>query len=1127
VNVLLVSECSGAALNQTRRILDQFSERRGERVWQTVITLAGLDTLRRLLRQRARKNTAVACYRIYGAQTELLWIVGSADRFGPQGAVPTNRTRRDILRTKDENTWHSLAAISLLARLAALWHDVGKACAQFQRILRSKTPQKNIIRHEWISLRLFEAFVADDDDKTWLARLSAFGGSNTADIPTRLRRDKADALQHRDTKPFAGLPPLAQAVGWLIVSHHRLPTTPEAENRSPEVLTALPAGIVREWNERSPIEAPEAEEYWDLPADLFLRLGEKWQKRVRKYAARLEALPHFPHSDPFVLHLARLILMLADHKVSAEAAQKSHEQPKSTSRRKELHANTDRHGNLKQTLPEHLLRVSDMCGMIAHALPLFADDLPRLARHRGLQRRSADDRFRWQDKAVDACAAIGERSATGGAFLVNMASTGCGKTLANIRMLYALNRPERGMRACFALGLRVLTTQTGREYQKRLHLAQDELAVRVGGLAGRELYDLFTRQAAEQTQDEKKALEAQWQDLARQGLESARELWNDQDHVLFEGGAEEHPAVARVLEDTNARAFLSAPILACTVDHLVPGTESLRGGHQILPMLRLLSGDLVLDEIDDYSLDDLPAIARLTYWAGMLGCRVLVSSATMPPSLAAGLFAAYREGRAVFQKNRGERPEETPIIPCVWTDEFRSHVAEITDEHGFTAAHHAFARKRAERVVKAPHRRLGQLLDMESLRNCSERKLPEEVARKLLRGALGLHADNHTEIRGKRVSFGVMRMANIGPLRRVARALCSLSAPENTRVHVLVYHSRFPLCVRAKIEELLDRCLVRKDPQTVFDEPEVRACLQSPERDHIFLILASPVCEVGRDWDQDWAIAEPSSMRSLIQLAGRIRRHRSGTYDTVNLLIWSRNFRSLTRPDKSAFLRPGFESPHNRAFMLQSHTLEKILLPEQYERIDSRPRLLPREPLEPRNNLADLEHARLARLFAGEPARELTAREIRAGLTAQAPGICASSWWLQPQSMLTGVLQQWQPFRKPGRPEADFVLLPNEDEDAWVLTAVNKFGETAWEEKLTRIVDAGSPEIRQDADVFVWGQGMGPWLVVDIMDTLHDLAEEKDTDLETCARKFATLTLPESEVGGWTFHPLLGFDCKR
>ena len=49
MNVLLVSQCSKRALTETRRILDQFAERRGERTWQTPITQAGLDTLRKLL----------------------------------------------------------------------------------------------------------------------------------------------------------------------------------------------------------------------------------------------------------------------------------------------------------------------------------------------------------------------------------------------------------------------------------------------------------------------------------------------------------------------------------------------------------------------------------------------------------------------------------------------------------------------------------------------------------------------------------------------------------------------------------------------------------------------------------------------------------------------------------------------------------------------------------------------------------------------------------------------------------------------------------------------------------------------------------------------------------------------
>ena len=80
MNVLLVSQCDKRALTETRRILDQFAERRGDRTWQTPITQDGLNTLRRLLRKTARKNTAVACH----------WIrhQGSANR---ERCRPVNR----------------------------------------------------------------------------------------------------------------------------------------------------------------------------------------------------------------------------------------------------------------------------------------------------------------------------------------------------------------------------------------------------------------------------------------------------------------------------------------------------------------------------------------------------------------------------------------------------------------------------------------------------------------------------------------------------------------------------------------------------------------------------------------------------------------------------------------------------------------------------------------------------------------------------------------------------------------------------------------------------------------------------------------------------------------------------
>lgn len=106
MNVLLVSQCDKRALRETRRVIDQFAERRGARTWQTPITQAGLDTLRAMLRKTARKNTAVACHWIRGTDhTELVWIVGDASRFNLVGATPTNVTARDVLRSGDEHPW--------------------------------------------------------------------------------------------------------------------------------------------------------------------------------------------------------------------------------------------------------------------------------------------------------------------------------------------------------------------------------------------------------------------------------------------------------------------------------------------------------------------------------------------------------------------------------------------------------------------------------------------------------------------------------------------------------------------------------------------------------------------------------------------------------------------------------------------------------------------------------------------------------------------------------------------------------------------------------------------------------------------------------------------------------------
>lgn len=475
MNILLISQCDKRALTETRRILDQFGERRGERTWQTPITKEGLETLRQLLRKTARKNTAVACHWIRGLdQSELLWTVGDAGRFNSQGAVPTNTTTHNILHRHDENDWHTGEDIHLLTALAALLHDLGKACRAFQMRLEGQLVERNQYRHEWVSLRLFEAFVGTDDDAAWLARLaSPTSADDVTWLDHREGRLKRDGLDEITPPPFSGMTraPLAQAIGWLVVSHHRLPTWPRNSDGSQgvfqigqlsNVLQRIDAG----WNERTDGgDANQLPLYWSFPHGLPVTT-ELWRKRAARLAQRLQTLCAQSGkgkwlANPYVMHISRLCLMLADHHYSSLSGKDSGriEVPKGYP----LYANTNGGlGDFNQTLDEHLLGVAQHSAEVTHALPRFDEQLPRLARHKGLRKRSQDVRFRWQDKAADTAAAMRERSMRHGAFIVNMASTGCGKTLANARIMYALADAERGMRCAFAMGLRTLTLQTGK-----------------------------------------------------------------------------------------------------------------------------------------------------------------------------------------------------------------------------------------------------------------------------------------------------------------------------------------------------------------------------------------------------------------------------------------------------------------------------------------------------------------------------------------------------------------------------------------------------------------------------------------------------------------------------------------
>ena len=177
--VTFVSQCEKKSLNKTRRVLDAFANRIGNRTWQTVITNEGLIAVKKLLRKTASKNTAVSCHWIRSrSRSEFIWVVGNKDKFNAEGVVPVNYTNQlDALKmdeiivniktyyanTKKQPLDQHLFAVGFVAHqiikqmvndeklakavfVAGCLHDVGKIDPAFQSWIIDKT--KKVVLNE-------------------------------------------------------------------------------------------------------------------------------------------------------------------------------------------------------------------------------------------------------------------------------------------------------------------------------------------------------------------------------------------------------------------------------------------------------------------------------------------------------------------------------------------------------------------------------------------------------------------------------------------------------------------------------------------------------------------------------------------------------------------------------------------------------------------------------------------------------------------------------------------------------------------------------------------------------------------------------------------------------------------
>lgn len=1071
--VIFVSECEKTSIKRTRQILDSFAERIGVRTWKTRITNEGLKAVKILLSKYATRQTSVACHRIAGRySTELMWVVGNKAKFNSRGTCPTHYTEADLINDS-ENSWFLLPHIKTLTALASLFHDLGKASQCFQAKLAAKAIQKDPLRHEWISCVLLKHFIKGaTTDEEWLLRLRNEGFN--------LELDKKSFIAAIE-KPLGEMPFLASMIMWLVLSHHKLPVLCYEDLKEYRA-TPLPdykiffEKLTSSFGYKNEFEAGKEASCYKFPKGFPVN-NPVWQKQLKRWTDKtLEKIDEFKKLAEnglyrLVLHFSRLCLMLGDHYYSSRNADKNW---KSDS---ELYANTgivDGERQLKQLLDEHLVGVMENAVRIAHQLPEFETKMLG-AENLGQLRKRSPQEYGWQNKAVEEIEnwrnSIKDINATG-FFAINMASTGCGKTIANAKIMRLTSTDKKSLRYIIALGLRTLTLQTGDVYRREIGLDSSELAVLVGSKAIKELF--------ERTQDNTDSYPLK-DDFSS---ESAEDLLSE--FLNFDCSFSDEK-LETVLQNEKHRQLLYAPVLVCTLDYIMAATESIRAGHHILPGLRLMSSDLVIDEIDDFTGNDLIAISRLIHLVGMLGRKVMLSSATIPPDLALGFFNAYQAGYRLFAASRNCSPK----VGCAWIDEFKTLVSSFElsgcdeDYSKYAELHAKFVESRKRKILASIVQRRGYIADT-AFSDESELNIEERYFETVKGNILKLHLKNCEKDKKtqKLVSWGVVRMANIKPCVNLGKYLMNTEWGEDIEVKIMVYHSQQVLIMRHIQEKMLDKLLNRKKPDEIFKDPLIRRQIDGCNKANIiYVVVATPVEEIGRDHDFNWAIIEPSSFRSIIQMSGRVRRHRKHAVDEKNVAVMQFNLKGFKnmiagKENEKVFFRPGYEDK----VILETHDLKELVDERLLENgINSIPRIVRSLELCQTKSLVDLEH--------------FVTKQTLADLNAKGPekpmGWISQCWWLSafPQCLTR--------FRA-GMKSETLYLLPEDSEDentSFVFMQEDEKGSFRPVEKLFKIKNLPTGDFDENRI----------WLNRDYYKILVDYSS--DGFVEESARKYGSIEI--------------------
>lgn len=929
-SILLINDSEHSALKKSQRIIAKYLPQVGPTTYLGALSAEGLQDLQNALTAASSRYLSVACYRIqHNLPPELAWVTGSKKNFDEElGLYAHRRSHVGPANTHVADTyWSKLLKLTLQA--AALTHDIGKMSDAFQHKLwgackggASAGPRGEFLRHDagsylvlaalGFSLSQFRSLPTLDSGQlaalvrqpSAAALKDSFGATLAQELRALQTVLAPSGSRRRVVTPMPAEALICRLIAFLSLTHHRLPGLGKNDSYGSTYSDSLSADTY--FNSAQAGAYATCLQY--SGGNVFhddAALGAQYLSVLDDLAEHLAHLPDDFDAGAFVrltLHHGRPIFVQADYLASG---MKSGE-PVATGA---VLGNTNRPANDAlpstpgDTLVTHIQSVyrhARRQAQFAHALVSNkTDDFPQLSSTAARSidaKRSPVGLFSWQTHAYT----LLKEGANGlPTFVAVTAGTGSGKTISSAQIMRALG----STRWTYALGLRSLTLQTGNSYQEDLGLTDKDLAVVIGDVVAKKAF------SAEKFSAEQCGSESGEQD------EDSIVVSKPQPSEWLKIMADKHRPVdvARAFSQRKVD-FVSAPVVVCTVDQLM-GVTKMTSVTKAFDYKRLQSADLVLDEVDNYSEAELKHISRLCFLVGLSRKNLVCLSATMGRVHAESLLEAYREGLKL-----------NALLTGLGADLCLATVSNVC------------APVLMKLEASGPLQPALAHIDSFNLATIyAGAGMPPNVRHRVLacgateygpitREALRLHRLNSAavpELGGASVSAGFIRMNTVKSARKLAQHLYSTTdLPEDTEISVLCYHAKYSGLELSVIDRALNTVTNRKKlaPGQAFSAKAIEDYLKplhaaSGKKNLVVIVVTTSIIETGRDHDYDWAILEPSSTRSLIQAAGRVRRHRgegSGEFNLSLVAYPERAFKDgahSPKPPVDVFCFPGPLTP--------------------------------------------------------------------------------------------------------------------------------------------------------------------------------------------------------------------------